>query len=400
MQRHLLASASLISLLAFSAVTPAAAQANPEPIKIGYLVDASGPMQGIFKATLDAFRMHIDGVNKRGGVHGRQIDVQVRDVQIDPARSVSGAQELANQGAIAIAGLSLTSTHIPVFNAMGRLGVPVVAGFPANFNVVLPPAPRKGVYGIGLVFDLTGEAGGELARKAAPQGKTFVCTGFESPGIVLSCDHAVKAAKAHGFANAETVLFPLTLRDFRSVSEKIVSIKPDVVLTAIGRGRTLSMLPALSEAGYKGAVLSMEAGTGDDELRQAAKAAPNLAVFSYSRYAGAGQSSGPGVAELAAAAKAAGVQEVLAFHSGGWTLGRVLVDALERCGPNCTRDGLDAALSNTRIDTGGLTDEPIVFTKTDHYGPSSYRLYTYDRAKDALNPTGDVLRVSSTPKYK
>jgi len=388
---------STLALVAACFAVGSLAQTN-EPLKVGYLVDASGPMQGIFKTGLDGFKLYVDEVNAAGGINGRKIEVMVRDVQIDPARSTASAQELADQGALAILGLSLTSTHMPVYNAMAKAKVPVVTGFPANVGVVLPPA-REGVYGVGLAFEITGWIGGELARKVDPKGSTFVCTVFESPGGFVACDAAIEAAKKAGFTKAEKVMFPVALRDFRPVAEKIVALKPDVVLTIFGRGRTLSFFPSMADAGYKGAILSMEAGTGDDELRAASKAAPGINVYSYARYASGGQSSGKEVAALEAAAKKAGIREVLAFHSGGWVLGMVVADALKRCAVPCTPEKLDAALGATKIDTGGLTEEPIVFTKTDHYGPSAYRLYRYDRAADKIVPTGDIARASSTPNF-
>ncbi|MBN9427700.1 MAG: ABC transporter substrate-binding protein [Burkholderiales bacterium] len=391
------------SLLATSAVlacaAAASAQTAPQPFKLGYLVDASGPTQGIFRPTLDGFKLYIDEVNRAGGVHGRPIELLVRDVQMDSTRAVSSAQELVSNDVLAVLGLSLTSTHMPVYNALSRTRVPVVTGFPANLSVILPPNARRAVYGVGLVFDITGWAGGELARKVAPTGRSFLCTGFESPGVVVGCDAAMAAAKAQGFTQVDKLLFPVSLRDYRPVADRIAAANPDVVVTALGRGRTLGLLPPLSEAGYKGKVLSMEAGTGDDEVRASAKAAPNLQVYSYSRYASAGQADGPQMRLLTQAAKRAGVDEVLAFHSGGWSLGMVVVDALRRCGANCDASRLNDALQNTRVDTGGLTDEPIVFTKNDHYGRTAYRLYAYDRSADTLKWTGDILRMDGQPKY-
>lgn len=386
--------------LVLSGAVTAAGAATTEPYRIGYLVDASGTGQGIFKATLEGFQLYVDRINAQGGIRGRQIEVLVRDVQADPARSASAATELAGQGAIVIAGLTMTNTHLPVYTAAARVGVPVLTGFPANVGagVTLPPA-RKGVFGVGLAFELTGEVGGDLARRVSPEGKTFVCAVFETPGGFVACHGATEAAKAQGFTRVETVTFPVALRDFRAVAERISALKPDVLLTIFGRGRTLNYFPALSEAGFTGKLLSMECGTGDDELRAAAKVSPGFDVYSYSRYAGAGQSSGPELAALEAAASKAGVKEVLAFHAGGWTLGLVLSDALSRCEGNCNAAQLEQALSHTNVDTGGLTDEPITFTPDDHYGGSSYRLYRYEREADVVAYTGDLVRIGSTPRF-
>jgi branched-chain amino acid transport system substrate-binding protein len=387
-----------LTALAFCALaaTPLHAQ---DSYKIGYLVDASGPGQSIFSPTLDGFNLYIDKVNAEGGVNGRKIEVMVRDVQVDPQRSASAAQELVSNGAIAIAGLTLTSTHMAVYAALNRSDVPVVAGYPANVGVVLPPKARARAYGVGLAFELTGEMGGMLARQASPKGKSFVCTVFESPGGFVACDSAIAGAKAAGFTSAERVTFPFQQRDFRGIAEKITQMKPDVLMVILGRDRTLSFLPALAETGFKGTLLSMEAGTGDDVLRKAAKESPGFEIYSYSRYAGTGQAKGAQLDALTAAVKKKGGSEALAFHSGGWALGIVMVDALKRCGADCTPTKLDVALASTNVAAEGLTGAPIRFTANDHYGPSAYHLFKYDRAKDQVVAVGDWLQSAGTPKY-
>src|SRR3546814_15522466 len=102
--------------------TTVAAQAS-EPYKIGYLVDASGPMQGIFNQGLEGFQLYIDSVNASGGINGHKIEVMIRDVQIDPARSASLPPELAGEGALPSPGLSPTTTPIPVYNATAKENV-------------------------------------------------------------------------------------------------------------------------------------------------------------------------------------------------------------------------------------------------------------------------------------
>jgi branched-chain amino acid transport system substrate-binding protein len=370
-----------------------------EPYKIGYLVDASGPGQSIFSPTLEGFRLYVDRINASGGINGRKLEILVRDVQVDPQRSASAAQELVSNGVIAIAGLTLTNTHMAVYAAMNKTDVPVIAGYPANVGVILPPKARARAYGVGLAFEMTGEIGGLLARNASPKGKSFVCTVFESPGGFVACDSAIAGAKAAGFETAERVTFPFQQRDFRPVAEKLAQMKPDVLMVILGRDRTLSFLPALAEAGYKGTLLSMEAGTGDDVLRQAAKASPGFEVYSYSRYAGTGQGTGAQLDALTAELKKSGKTEAYAFHSGGWTLGIVLVDALKRCGDKCTPSSLNTALEKTNVAAEGLTGAPIRFSSTDHYGPTAYRLFHYNRATDKFNPIGDWLQSDSKPKH-
>lgn len=387
------------TFISISLCMTAAAPAVAETVKFGYLTDTSGPTQDISKPSLEGFNLYIDRLNKAGGVNGRRIVVDVRDTGIDTARAVATAQELAANGAVAIIGLPLSTVQAGVYAAMERSGVPVVAGYPSNIGLVLPPA-KPNAFATGVVFDLAGWIGGEATRDAAPKGKTMVCTSFESPGGIVSCKGGVAAAKAKGFTTAESVLFPIATRDFRSLAERITALKPDVVLAVLGRSRLIAMVPALASAGYKGAVVSMEAGTGDDAVREVAKNAPDIDLWSYTRFVSQGYGEGPQVRALDAAAKGAGINEWLAVHSGGWALGMVVEDGVKRCASPCTPQKFQEALTQTKLDMGGLTGAPIQFTKEDHYGPTTWLLVQYDRAKDKLVPRAGWRPYSSTlPKF-
>jgi branched-chain amino acid transport system substrate-binding protein len=373
--------------------------AQSETIKLGYLTDTSGPTQDISKPTLDGFNLYIDRSNKAGGVNGRKIEVDIRDTGIDTARAVATAQELIANGSVAIIGLPLSTVQAGVYAAMERDGVPVVAGYPSNIGLVLPPA-KLNAFATGIVFDLAGYIGGELARDVAPKGKTMICTSFESPGGIVSCKGAVASAKLKGFTTAESVMFPISTRDFRAIGERIAAHKPDVVVAVLGRSRLIAMVPALASAGYKGAVVSMEAGTGDDAVRDVAKAAPQIDVWSYTRFVSQGYGDGPQVTALQNALKDVGIKEWNSVHAGAWALGMLVEDVVKRCASPCTTEKFQAALVETKMDTGGLTGGPIQFTKDDHYGPTTYLLVQYDRTKDQMVPRGGWRAYSSTlPKF-
>lgn len=386
---------SVAMCIAVCAVTTATAQ---QPYRLGYLVDATGPMQGTFKTTLDGFRLFIDKLNKEGGVNGRPIEVQVRDIQSDTQRSVNAVQELAAAKVSGIFGLGVSSTHAAVYATADKLGLPVVAGFPANLPLALPPA-NANAFATGLVFNITGEVGGILSRRLSPNGKTLVCVGFEVPGSILACDAATKSAKAQGFTRVETFLVPQNQRDFRSLADKATALSPDVITDCFGRGHVVSFLPALAATGYDGIYLNMDSGIGADALREGAKDAPDVKLYSYSRFVSGTDGTGPQVDALRTTAKQAGIPEILAFHSAGWVLGQVAANALGRCPGDCTPAELTTALEAVDVDTGGLTGRRVTFSKTDHYGASAYRLYRFEHATKAFVPVGDWLEVTSTPTF-
>ena len=144
----------------------------------------------------------------------------------------------------------------------------------------------------------------------------------------------------------------------------------------------------------------MEAGTGDDALRDLAKAAPKIDMYSYTRFVSQGYGEGPQVTALQKAVTEAGIKEWISVHAGAWALGMLIEDVVKRCASPCTAEKFQAALIETKMDTGGLTGGPIQFTKDDHYGPTTYMLVQYDRAKDQMVPRGGWRTYSSTlPKF-
>ncbi|WP_454917963.1 ABC transporter substrate-binding protein [Xanthobacter sediminis] len=380
---------------AFAGLSPAPAAAA-EPFRFGYLTDASGPMQGTFKATLDGFQLYVDQLNTAGGVKGRRFDIKVRDIQSDTQRSVNAVQELAAADVLAILGLAVSNTHAAVYASAEKLGLPVVAAYPANIPLALPPASSN-AFATGLIFSVTGEAAGKFAREIAPKGKTLVCLGFESPGSILACEAATKSAQANGFTKVESIIVPLTQRDFRGVVDKVIAINPDVVTDCFGRGHVVSLLPALGAAGYDGVYLNMESGIGVDALRDAVRDAPDLKLYTYSRYIVDGEGPGPQAEALRAAAKAAGFKQLLTYHAAGWTLGLVVADAAAKCAEPCDRAAFTKALEQVAVDTGGLSGAPVRFSPTDHYGATAYRLYRFDHDKQGFSPVGEWVPATSSP---
>ncbi|RKP53756.1 ABC transporter substrate-binding protein [Pararobbsia silviterrae] len=371
------------------------AATGPEPYRIGYLVDASGSEQQTIKPSLDGLNLYIDQVNRQGGVNGRPVEIVVRDTRSDLQQSLDAVASLAQLGVSGIAGMGISSTHGPVYAAAQRVGLPVIAAFPATTPVVLPPA-KPNAYGVGLAFNVTAVVAGHFARQVSPQGKRLVCVGFESAGSMLACATLEKTARAEGFSDVETLTVPVGHLDFRAVVERINASSPDVVADCLNRAQVAAFLPALTHSNYHGVFLSMDSAIGDAVLRDATPAGSGTTVYSYGRYVTGSDGTGPQVDAYRRAVAAAGRGAPSSSLAAGWTMGLVITDALKRCAGACDAQQFNASLNHVDVDTGGLTGEPVRFTATDHYGPSAYRLYRYDAEAQQFSSVGDWVHVDSS----
>ena len=94
MFRHMIRTAALASLAAGIAVMPAAAQ---DSVKVGALLEITGPIASLVPPISDSIKLAIQHVNDQGGVlNGRKIELVVADSQCNPQAGAAAAQKLVN----------------------------------------------------------------------------------------------------------------------------------------------------------------------------------------------------------------------------------------------------------------------------------------------------------------
>ena len=136
--------------------------------KIGYITDLSGPLAGSYTPTWEGFELYIKALNDRGGINGKKVDVVLDDDGLKADRAVAAAKKQTERdNVLGIFGLSLSSTQGPVYAEMRKAGVPVVTTF-SGIGDALPPA-QPFSYSTGVVFEVAGEAIGELIQNIKPR---------------------------------------------------------------------------------------------------------------------------------------------------------------------------------------------------------------------------------------
>jgi branched-chain amino acid transport system substrate-binding protein len=361
--------------------------ASAQDYKIGYITDLSGPLAGSYTPTWEGFELYMKAVNDRGGINGRKVAISLDDDGLRADRAVAAAKkQVERDDVLGIFGLSLSSTHGPVIVEMRKAGVPVVSTFSAVLDA-LPPA-KTYYYSTGVMFEVAGEAIASLSQRIAPKGKVVGVT-FDSVGGRAALQHNKLMAEKLGYGWDE-VIFPVRTADFTPFAQSIAAKKPDIVVGHYGAEQNLGVIAALRAAGYAGPYVIASYGASEATVKQAAEQAGSGAnLYMVSRYATLSDSA-PGLVALKAAAGKFGVANPTSMHVTGWVLGAFAAEALSKCGATCTRAGLDKAIQTVKLDTQGLTGGPIETTPDDHYGPSYWRLYRWE--KDKLAEVGDWRR--------
>src|SRR5690242_15031047 len=389
-----LTSRSFFAALALTACTCSASVASAQnSYVVGYITDLSGPLADSYTPTWEGFELYIKALNDRGGIGGKKVDVTLDDDGLKADRAVAAAKkQVERDNVIGIFGLSLSSTQGPVYAEMRKAGVPVVTTFSGILDALPPAKPFS--YSTGVVFEVAGEAIGELIKNIKPNGKVVGMT-FDSVGGRAAISHNKRMVESLGYSWDE-VLFPVTTSDFTPYAQSAVEKKPDIVVGHYGSGQNLGVIPALRRSGYAGPYVVASYGVTEDTVRQAAeRAGSGENIYYVTRYSSSFDNN-PSVAEVAAAQKKYGTSKPFSsMHITGWALGKVAEAALKGCGWPCTREKLDKTIQTLKVDVGGLTGGPLEMSATDHYGPSYWRLYMWDAKADAMEPKGTWVKKGS-----
>jgi branched-chain amino acid transport system substrate-binding protein len=357
---------------------------------VGYITDLSGPLADSYTPTWEGFELYIKALNDRGGIGGKKVDVVLDDDGLKADRAVAAAKKQAERdNVIGIFGLSLSSTQGPVYAEMRKVGVPVVTTFSGILDALPPSKPFS--YSTGVVFEVAGEAIGELIKNIKPNGKVVGMT-FDSVGGRAAISHNKRMVESLGYTWDE-VIFPVTTSDFTPFAQAVAEKKPDIVVGHYGSGQNLGVIPALRRSGDAGPYVVASYGVTEDTVRQAAQRAGNdQNVYYVTRYSTV-YDVNPGVAEVAAAQKKYGTAKPFSsMHITGWELGKFAESALKGCGWPCSREKLDQVIQTLKVDANGLTGGPIEMSPQDHYGPSYWRLYVWNDSARKMEPKSDWLK--------
>lgn len=366
------------------------AEADGDPYILGYVTDLSGIARDSYAPVLEGFELYFDSLNAEGGIDGHPVEVVVRDDESTGDRSVSGAIELVTrEDAIAIFGLSLSSTHQAVFDALEEEQVPVITGF-SGVDSTLPSEPATLGFTAGNVAGVVGTVGGEFISEVADEG-TVVCTTIDTVGGVQGCENSENVASEAGFDVGGRVVFPIAATDFGPIARDIIGNNPNVVIGHYGSSWHQRMIAALRAEGYEGPYVAAPWGTSEQSLQAGVESGGvGEGVFFYTRYAVANDDA-EGVAAFREAAEEHGTDfELQNPHLQGWGLARIAHETLGECGYPCSSSDFAEALTSVEVDMNGITGGPISFSEDDHHGTSWWRLYEVESG-GTLTPATDWL---------
>jgi branched-chain amino acid transport system substrate-binding protein len=353
----------LLAALTWAALAPSHAQplvqgVTPTAIRIGMVNAQSGPSAGLGQSMQQGVQAVFADVNQHGGVHGRQLVLQVADDAYEPPQTITETLRLAQEDPVfAFIGFVGTPTTNAVLPIIREMALPVV-GVLSGAQTLRSPLTRE-VFNVRASYQQETEA---LVDKLFEHGAKSVGVVYQYDGFGLSVlAGTVQALQKRNASVLATGSFQRNTTAIRTALSAMLESQPDAIVFAGTYEPAAAFIHAARAAGLKSQFATVSFVGITNLLALAADASEGLLVSQVVPF--------PYEDTLAVTRECrrllAQQHSTLAFvELEGCISARVLVGALQSAGASPTRPALIAALEQMRsVDLGGIR---IAFSPEQH----------------------------------
>jgi ABC-type branched-subunit amino acid transport system substrate-binding protein len=334
----------------FSLPSMAAKVAADATIKFGMSAPFSGPAGTYGRQMKSGIEACFQKVNEGGGVFGRHLELQALDDGYELAPALANAKQLIEHGQVfalmAFYGTATSTAMLPVLTAND---VPLVGTISGSTALREPMHP--------LMFHLRASYDDETATIV----KQLVSVGIKRIAVFYQDDGFGNAGltgvtKALAKSQLSPVAVASVPRNSIEVSDavaKISAANPQAVVAVTLFRPTAAFITQLRKAGSKPYFVALSP-VGTDQLisELGPEAARGVQVTQVIPYPWG--DTLPVVREYKRDLQQYSATEPVSYYGlEGYLNARLIVEALQRAGPNPTRAGLIAALRKAPFDLGG-----------------------------------------------
>lgn len=352
----------LAALFLFSTMFSASAEdgVTDSVVLIGQTVGITGTVASPVKEMNEGANAYFAEINKRGGVHGRKIEMRMLDDKFDPALTLANAETLIKKERVFALFQGRGTPHTQgILPLLQENNVPLVA--PSTGAAVFHQPVHR------LLFNIRAKYQDEVAKAV----EHFTTVGITAISI-LHVDDAFGTDGLEGFMKAMNArkLTPVAVTKFARVkpdveatAAEVIKAKPAALIIVSSAKNTVDVIKAIRAQGGQMQIMTMSNNSSSAFVKDLGAAGFGVIVSQITPTphllsTKLGQ-------EFGVAAKAHNVTVSYAAMEG-FMNAKVLVEGLRRAGPKLTRDGFVRAMeSMQRVDFGGLM---VTYGPDDHTG--------------------------------
>lgn len=353
----------IIALAAFSAASAVAMAedgVSDDSILIGQTIGVTGTIAAPVKEMNEGANAYFASVNRKGGIHGRKIEMRTLDDKFDPALAKTNAETLVKKDRVFALFQSRGTPHteaiLPVLSANN---IPLIA--PSTGATLFHEPLNPLVFNVRAKYqDEVSKAIEHLATIGVKNiGMLHVDDSFGRDGLA----GFEKAMAVHKMKPAIVTKFDRVNPDYAATATKLINANPSAIIIVSSSKNTIEVIKAIRAQKSQMQIVTLSNNSSLAFVKDLGKDGVGVVVTQISPAAHLvsttlGQ-------EFKIAAKASGATISYAAMEG-FVNAKVLVEGLRRAGRSLTREGFIRGLeSMQRVDLGGLL---ITYAADDHTG--------------------------------
>jgi branched-chain amino acid transport system substrate-binding protein len=348
-------------LAAASIATPLWAQSAGR-IVLGQSAALSGPAAALGLRFREGAMLHFERLNAKGGVNGRQIELQSLDDGYEPDRCAENTRKLIEAGAFALFGYIGTPTSLAALPLATQAKTPFFAPF-TGAEALRAPFNRYAFHVRASYYDETAE----IVRQTTAIGIKRIGVFYQNDSYgKAGLEGVTRALKPLGLEPAGLGTVERNTVEVDAAVKAIMAGKPDAIVQISAYKSCAAFIRAARKAGFGGTFYNVSfVGTKAlaDELGADARGVVVSQVVPFP-FTPSSQLAG----EYLAAGKAAQGDKFEPNYSSmeGFVAARTFAEGLKRAGANAGTDGLITGLESLRdLNLGGFF---VDFSPTRHTG--------------------------------
>jgi ABC-type branched-subunit amino acid transport system substrate-binding protein len=362
----------MLCTLLLAAAPVAAAQ---DAYVLGVSAAMTGPVAANYAPVVEAMRAYLDHVNSRGGINGRPVRVVVLDDQAQPSRAAANAKQLlAQDRALMLINVSLSSTYAPMVAEVKRANVPLYFAGAVCPTETYPPADPLQFCSTAFGARLDSQAALGFIQKNA---KESVRLGLAAMAIPISrgeIDYAEELAKKMGMTPVEKQISPPPAPDYTPFATRLREANPNWMWSWAPWVAQVRVFESMRRLGWQGDYITWAHLNAEEELERIKDG--RFYVIGTNAML---EDNLPIHAEIRAVAARATIQYPVSYLTEGFVAGLVLEQVLRNVAWPPAPQKVLASMNNVKVDLKGLRGGPLEWTKENHFRTRQhYRVWRWD----------------------
>jgi branched-chain amino acid transport system substrate-binding protein len=332
-----------------------------DKIVLGQAAVFSGPAAELGIQMRNGIKAYLDDVNKKGGVHGRRIELVTEDDRYEPAVAPGMTKKLIEEHKVfALIGYVGTPTGVVHLPVLTQAKVPLVGMF-TGAEALRVPFNRYVFHVRASYYDETDK----IVEQVVSIGGKNIAVFYQNDaygqaglkGVEIATQKRNMKISALGTVERNTV-------KVEDAVAKIHAAKPDAVVMISAYTSCAEFIRQMKKAGSAATFYNVSF-VGSKALSDAlGKDGVGVAISQVVPYPWG--AAVPVVKEYQAMAKNAGFTDYNFSAMEGFLSAKVAVEGLKRAGKNLTREGYIAAMEKMQdVDLGGFY---VSYSPTNHAG--------------------------------